>query len=227
LHHLVIAVLALATVRALPAGAQAPAGAPVFAVAYVEVVPRARQATIGELKRYRDASRADAGQVRIDLLEQVGRPGHFAIIEAWRDQRALDAHATATHVRRLRDALQPIRLSAYDERPYGAFSVSSMPRAENRQTVRVVTHVDIGGGAAGAPQILLRLAEASRREPGCLRFDVLQHTTRANHFTVIESWTDPSALEAHAAAAHTREYRDALQPLSGSPLDERLYKILE
>jgi len=50
---------------------------------------------------------------------------------------------------------------------------------------------------------------------------------RANHFTVIEGWQNDRALDAHAAAAHTRQYREALGPLTGSPLDERTYKIAD
>jgi quinol monooxygenase YgiN len=46
---------------------------------------------------------------------------------------------------------------------------------------------------------------------------------RANHFTVVEHWESQSALEAHVAAAATRAYRDTLQPMTGSPLDERVY----
>ena len=99
------------------------------------------------------------------------------------------------------------------------------------QSVHVVAHVDIGAGAGAAPfdapALLRRLAEASRAEQGCLRFDVLQHAMRANHFTVVEVWQDQKALDAHRAAAHTKEYRDLLQPVSGSPLDERWYKGVE
>ena len=31
---------------------------------------------------------------------------------------------------------------------------------------------------------------------------------RANHFTVVEAWQNQKALDDHAAAAHTRQYRD-------------------
>ena len=46
----------------------------------------------------------------------------------------------------------------------------------------------------------------------------------ANHFTVIETWRDQAALDAHVAAAHTKQYRDDVLPLTGSPLDERVFK---
>ena len=198
-----------------------------YAVSYVDIMPSARATAVAALKQYRDTSRQEDGYVRFDMLEQVSRPGHFAIVETWRDQQAFDAHEMAAPVKRLRDAIQSIRLSDYDQRPYKTLTVASGTAAGRGQEVHVLTHVDTFGGQADAPGLLKRLAEASRKEPGCLRFDVLQHTMRANHFTVIESWESPKALDAHAAAPHTKQYRDALQPMSGSPLDERLYKGVE
>ena len=91
----------------------------------------------------------------------------------------------------------------------------------------MITHVDIGGQGANAADLLRKLAEASRKEEGNLRFDVLQHAMRANHFTVIEEWHTAKAIETHAAATHTKEYRNSLGLIAGSPLDERLYKVVE
>jgi autoinducer 2-degrading protein len=91
----------------------------------------------------------------------------------------------------------------------------------------VVTHVDIGGQGTNAADLLRKLADASRKEEGNVRFDVLQHAMRANHFTVIEEWQSAKATNAHANAAHTKEYRNNLAPIAGGPLDERLYKIVE
>jgi quinol monooxygenase YgiN len=78
-------------------------------------------------------------------------------------------------------------------------------------------------GELAAQELLRKLAETSRGEAGNRDFDVLQHMQRGNHFTVIEHWRGEAALDDHVEAAHTREYRDALQPLTGSPLDERVY----
>ena len=208
--------------------AQAPVDTAYYAVSYVDVMPSARAAMVVALKQYRDASRKDGGYVRLDLLEQVGRPGHFAVVETWKDQQAFDAHGMAAHVRQFREALQPIRLSGYDERPYKTLNAASPSAARNGQALHVVAHVDtVGGPQADAPGLLNRLAEASRKEQGCLRFDVVQHTMRANHFTIIASWQDQKALDAHEAALHTKQYRDRLQPMSGSPVDERLYKAID
>jgi len=199
-----------------------------YAVSYVEVMPAARATAVAALEQYRDTSRKEDGYVRFELLEQTGRPGHFAIVETWKDQQTFDAHAMAAHVKQVRDALQSIRLSDYDQRPYKTLTVAPANAAGNSNAIHVVTHVDtVPGGQADAPGLLTRLAQASRHEQGCLRFDVLQHTMRANHFTIVEIWENQKALDAHAAAPHTKQYRDALQPISGSPLDERVYKSVE
>jgi quinol monooxygenase YgiN len=197
-----------------------------YAVAYVEIVPAAAARMVAAFRQYRDASRGESGYIRAELFEQGGRPAHYSIIETWSDQAALDAHQKAASTTQFKNALEPIRLSGYDERPYKALTVGGAQATGG--AVAVVTHVDIGGGGQfDAPALLRRLADASRMEPGCLRFDVVQHAMRANHFTVIELWESQQALERHAAARHTKQYRDELQPATGSPLDERVYKPVE
>jgi competence protein ComEC len=194
------------------------------AVSYVEVMASASAKAIAAFKQYRDLSRAREGFVRFDAFEQIGRPGHFAIIETWRDQASFDARGSAQ--KQMTDALAPIRVSDYDQRPYKTLSVGPSRPAANGRAVSVVSHVDVSPDPRVAP-MLRRLAEASRAEDGNIRFDVLQHTMRANHFTVIETWQSRRAFDAHVAAAHTRRYRDEVQPLTGSPLDERVYRAIE
>ena len=225
-----LSLLFLLSPATVPLGAQAPADPPAYLVAYVEVAGSASGTMTSAFKQYRDASRKEDGYVRSDLRQQLGRPGLFSVVEAWRDQKAADAHIAAAHTRQYQDAIRPIRVAGYDQRPYKPLSVAP-PRDASGQAVHVVSHVDIGPGPGSAPVdaagMLRRLAETSRAEQGCVRFDVLQHMTRANHFTVVEVWRDQKALDAHRAATHAREYRDLLQPASGSPLDERWYKGVE
>jgi quinol monooxygenase YgiN len=206
------------------ADAQAPsppaADTSFYGVSYVEVMASARQTAVTALRRYRQASQAIAGCMRIDIFEQIGRPGHFAIIETWRDQSAFDARPTAAFTQ-LTDAIAAARVSDYDQRPYKTLSAGRTAE-ESAGAVTVITHVDVAPNPAVAP-MLRALADASRMEPGNLRFDVYAHTMRGNHFTVFETWRDQAALDAHVAAAHTRKYRDDLHPLTGSPLDERVF----
>lgn len=92
----------------------------------------------------------------------------------------------------------------------------------------VVTHVDVLGqnGAAEAAKMLHQFAADSRNDPGSVRFEVLRDPDRLNHFTIVEVWRTRQDFEAHLAASHSRAFREKLQPLLGSPFDERLHKLL-
>jgi len=196
-----------------------------YAVSYVETTGSSTTAAVAAFKQYRDDSRPQDGFIRAEFFEQIGRPGHFAVIETWRDQKTFDGR-DALPQKRLTDALQPIRVSGYDQRPYKTLAVGTGQPPSGRQIVYVISHVDVTPNPQ-VPVLLRQLAEASRKEPGNLRFDVLLHTMRGNHFTVIEAWRNQQALDAHVAAAQTKQYRDTLQPLTGSPLDERTFRIAD
>ncbi len=194
-----------------------------YQVAYVSVGPSSATAFRNAFDQYREASRGELGFVSYEAFEQIGRPGEFVVLETWRDQAAAEVHGGAASRKRYLAALDPIRVSGYDDRPYRTFAVAPGQTAGSGMSVVVVTHIDVV--PPGDTTMLLRqLVEDSRAEPGCLRFDVLQHAARANHFTIIEAWRDQQARDVHAASAHTRRYRDALQTLIGSPLDERLMR---
>jgi len=208
-------------------GAQAPPDSTAYSAAYVDIVPASRTAAITAMKQYRDTSRKQDGFQRIEFFEQAGRPGHFCIIETWANNKDFDTHAASTNAKDFRTKIESMRLSDYDQRPYKTLSLGTAPHDGGSRSTFVITHVDIGGQGTNAADLLRKLAEASRKEEGNLRFDVLQHAMRANHFTVIEEWQTAKALETHAAATHTREYRNGLGPIAGSPLDERLYKVVE
>jgi quinol monooxygenase YgiN len=199
--------------------ASAPAAGTVFAVGYVEMRAKETEAGRTALARYRSALERQPGCLAVELFAQMGRPGHFAVLETWLDQAAFDARDAAAK-RQLMEALQPIRVSDYDERPYKSLTLApaKVAGADTRNAF-VVAHVDVAPNTQ-APTLL------QRQEPGNFRFDVLQHAMRGNHFTVIEGWQNQDALDAHVATAHARAYRDALQPLTGSPLDERVYTAI-
>jgi quinol monooxygenase YgiN len=207
--------------------AQVPPDSAAYSVAYVDIALASRTSAIAAVKQYRDASRKDDGFQRIEFFEQAGRPAHFCIIETWADNKALDTHAASANTRDFRTKIDSMRLSDYDQRPYKTLSLGTSHNDENSHSTFVITHVDIGGQGTNAADLLRKLAEGSRKEAGNLRFDVLQHAMRANHFTVIEEWQTAKAMEKHATATPTKEYRNSLAPISGGPLDERLYKAVE
>jgi len=198
-----------------------------YAVSYLEVRRSAANDAIEALRGYREASRTEPGWIGVELLAQIGRPGHFATVERWASQSALDAHDQAASTRQLADKLEPIRASEYDRRPYKALTVATRAAQAGADAVVVVSHVDtLPSPQSDAAGLLKQLAERSRRDAGNLLFDVVQHAARANHFTVIEIWRDSAAQQTHAETPYVRDYRERFKAMLGSPLDERLFTII-
>jgi quinol monooxygenase YgiN len=195
-----------------------------YSVSYIEVKPSSRTVAIATLKQYREITRRDNGNIRLELFEQADRPAHFCIVETWQTAAAFDAKAAQR--KQLADAVEAMRISGWDTRPYKTLTVASGPAEANSKSVYVITHVDVTPDPKIAA-MLTTLAQASRLEDGNIRFDVLLHTMRSNHFEVIETWKSEKALENHANATHTKKYRDDLQAALGSPLDERIYRSIE
>ena len=108
----------------------------------------------------------------------------------------------------------------------GIGSPASAQNADER--LYVVTHIDVLGqnGAAEAAKMLHQFAVDSRSDQGSVRFEVLRDPDRLNHFTMVEVWGNRQDFESHLAASHTRAFREKLQPMLGSPFDERLHKLL-
>ncbi|HTR00104.1 MAG TPA: antibiotic biosynthesis monooxygenase [Candidatus Acidoferrum sp.] len=187
-------------------------------VVYLDVAPGSVPAAISAIHDYFAACAGVDGFVGDELYAENDRPGHLVWLEHWRNQAAMEAQPVALQ-QKLTAALQPLRLSDIDRRPYKAMDIAATRNGS--AGVIVVAHVD-AAPPTQMPAILQKLVTGSRNEPGNVRFDVLQHATRANHFTVIAAWRDMQALAAHRAAQHTKQFRDEFGPVSGSPLDERI-----
>jgi autoinducer 2-degrading protein len=212
---------------ALAPSAHAQSGA-VYLATYVDVMPNAADSSRYTFDRYRNASRKEDGNLRFDVLREIARPNRFAIIEAWKDKAALDAHAKAVSTAQFRDKLKVIQNAPYDERINNGLYVGPVKNESRAGEIYVVTHVDVvPPGKDDCLGLLKAMSIDTPKDAGNISYEVLQQASRANHFTVIEAWTGKKALDSHAMAAHTRSFRESLSPISGALYDERFYKVLD
>jgi quinol monooxygenase YgiN len=92
----------------------------------------------------------------------------------------------------------------------------------------VVTHVDLTPNfVVNGPKLLQQFASDSRKDKGVVRFELLDDISRKNHFTIVGVWENQAAFDAHLEANHTKEFREKIQPMLGSPFDERLHSIVQ
>jgi quinol monooxygenase YgiN len=60
-------------------------------------------------------------------------------------------------------------------------------------------------------------AQASRKEPGIARFDVLQQTDDPTRFVLTEAYRTPEAPAAHKETAHYATWRDTVTEMMAEP----------
>jgi quinol monooxygenase YgiN len=197
-----------------------------YTVTYVEASPKATRQATALLKSYVAAGRKDDGNVSFELVKGIHRPAWFTVIGSWKDQKAFEAHAAASHTKEMNEKIKALIAAPNDTRQHTALSYAAAQKDKAR--VCAVTHVDVippqrEPGTAAVKQ----LAEESRKHAGNIRFDVFVQTNRANHFTVVECWKDRKAFDAHVGAKETRAFRDKLVTMTGALYDERLYRAVD
>lgn len=72
-------------------------------------------------------------------------------------------------------------------------------------------------------QVLSGMIAPTRREDGCLKYELYQNAVDPTDFTFVEEWTDGAALDKHAAAPHIAGVQARLRQITAVPTDVRKY----
>ena len=134
--HLIflVAALGLATMR--PSHAEDTVNGPVYIVTYFDVAPTAAQQSAALAREFADASRKEDGNAGFEAFEEIERPSRFAILEAWRDKKASDAHNAGPAAAAFRDKLQPLMIGGFGvTAPWRALGRSAEGAASGRRSL--------------------------------------------------------------------------------------------
>jgi quinol monooxygenase YgiN len=96
-----------------------------------------------------------------------------------------------------------------------------------RQSLRVVARITARPETVDQVRDLLTgFIEPTRKESGCIVYELLQNTQDPTDFTFVEEWTDDAALDAHLASPHLTRGLPTLQQLVAQPPDIRRYSVI-
>ncbi|HBY59294.1 MAG TPA: antibiotic biosynthesis monooxygenase [Solibacterales bacterium] len=73
---------------------------------------------------------------------------------------------------------------------------------------------------------LLGLIEPTRKEDGCLQYDLHEHTSDQGRFVFYENWTSEEALARHAASPHLQALGKVAPDLLAEPARILTYRRL-
>ncbi|HZQ19659.1 MAG TPA: putative quinol monooxygenase [Terriglobales bacterium] len=92
--------------------------------------------------------------------------------------------------------------------------------------VLAVTWVAKNGREADVAELFSKLTAESRKEPGCVTYQVHRHRTEPRRFFIYEQYKDDAALEAHRAAPHFLQHAKKDLPKIADRVDGQLYEPL-
>lgn len=74
---------------------------------------------------------------------------------------------------------------------------------------------------------LRSLLEPTRREAGCILYELMQNESDPTDFTFYEEWSNGAALDAHARSAHIEKTFKELDGHLEAPPDVRRYSYID
>ena len=72
-------------------------------------------------------------------------------------------------------------------------------------------------------ELLCGLVEPTRKESGCISYELLQNREDPTDLTFVEEWESDAAFESHAASDHIKAIGPRLQPVVADAPDIRTY----
>lgn len=90
--------------------------------------------------------------------------------------------------------------------------------------LRVIARIKARPEKAGeVRELLCGLIEPTRKESGCISYELLQNREDPTDFTFVEEWESDAAFESHAASDHIEAIGPKLRPVVAEAPDIRTY----
>jgi quinol monooxygenase YgiN len=61
-------------------------------------------------------------------------------------------------------------------------------------------------------ELLTAMVEPSKKEDGCLLYNIFQYENNKRKFMAVETWRDEKALDGHKASEHYAVYKSSYEP---------------
>jgi len=90
--------------------------------------------------------------------------------------------------------------------------------------VLAVTWIAKTGRESEVAATFERISAESRKEPGCLMYQVHKHRTEPRRFFIYEQYKDDAALEAHRSTPHFLQYAKKDLPKIADRIEGHLFE---
>jgi quinol monooxygenase YgiN len=96
------------------------------------------------------------------------------------------------------------------------------PAQAPAQPITAVTHIDFMPNHLDAVPALTHYIAQASHDPNILHIELFQQISAPNHYTLVDTFLNRAAYNAHVTASYTLKFRTIISPALGAPYDERL-----
>ncbi len=85
-----------------------------------------------------------------------------------------------------------------------------------------VTFIAKEGSEAKMKELLTAMVEPSKKEDGCIFYDIFVYEKNPRKFMAVESWRDNDALDGHKGTEHYAIYKSSFEPYCDKKYSDEL-----
>jgi quinol monooxygenase YgiN len=198
----------------------------VYLFAYVEAAPAGEDDAADCLVEFSTLAQEAEGCQYAAALQSINRAGEFSLAQAWEDMDSLDGFWASGPAKSLLHEMDGALVAPMDIRRHFAL-YEAEPVLDDTDAIHVITHVDVVPVNEDAGHRHVEgYASKMTGKTGCLAAGGYAQIGKSNHMTIWEAWQDEERRAAHLSLAHVISFRADILPLSGSPYDARLFRVI-
>jgi quinol monooxygenase YgiN len=85
-----------------------------------------------------------------------------------------------------------------------------------------VTFIAKEGHEEKMKELLTAMVKPSKKEDGCIFYDIFAYENNPRKFMAVESWRDEAALDGHKASEHYAIYKSSYEPYCDKKYSDEL-----
>jgi len=192
----------------------------IIVVAHFKAKP-AKEAVLLELLRgLVEPTRKEAGCLRYELNQEIENPTAFTFAEKFINQEAFGAHGKSPYVKsfgeRSADLIESGQIRLHRELLPAAQPESTRARTDGAEVIVIAHFTAKPGKEEELSTFLQGLVEPTRREPGCVRYELNQDLNDPATFSFVETFADRPGFDAHCKMPYIDKLFETLSVLVGT-----------
>lgn len=164
-----------------------------------------------------EPTRKEVGCIRYELNQEIKNPLAFTFAEKFTSRHAYTAHLKMRHIKQFAeqsiDMVDGRRVRMHRELLPIAGTSSAMPESDETQIVVIAEFTAKPGKEEELSTFLQALVEPTRRESGCLRYELNQDLDDPATFSFVETFADREGFDAHCRMPYIEKLFEALKLL--------------